>query len=398
MNIYSPILFKFDTLIPSWTNTYKPYWVYIRTYRPSGGGGYHTDDRLIYGGKTFCSYLDASNATTTIDVAPLLTDFMWGLKLEYESDTQTYKPYAYRNLEVGRVLVNTPLEMDDDYLSLLNAYVCVEVGNPGGGYLIEKAVKTLLPSRWRKSYNIANPYAENSSEVNYNVLDTGILPEVPYVMTNEFWLGATVGVPLEYASDRNQSWFGNILHTGNSLDCYNLNVSGNFFLCPSLKYLYASTEGNIEEGSVISYYVQPNNKKALVYDVARVSECNADYYVSWITPYRGWQSQPFWKKRKGSKSERKVEVTSTQITNIDQVRKVVRQDNEYTLTLYSGLRRWEMVNLLQTVASAKDIYVYDVARDEGRWCLLEERTYTNDEASGLGEVTLTLRDNQIYRR
>ena len=391
MNSHFPLLLTF-TMQHSYSNTYKPYWVYIRVYRYSGSW-YH-EDRLIYTGKTFCSELDANNSTTTIDVAPILREFAWRQKIVFEADTQRWLPYEYRDYPVGRVLAATPIEMDDNYLRLLNGYIMVEVGTQGGGYGSgDVATDTLLPTQYRARLTPANPYSATGSNFLYSELDDlAILPEIPLLKTSNYWMSAVMAIDRSGRASSTQTWFEGVPNGNNKLECNPQSTNGNYCLSPSLKYLFLSLGNEASEGGYVYYEGKTDGGGFDPFKVAKISKCDADYYVAWITPQGGWQSQPF----NARKVLRGADIDRTKMTKLSDVRKVVETVSEYTFTLTYPMASRAMARLLKTLPQAAECYLYDTANDEGRWCICEEARV--EESKQMGDVVITLRDNKKYRR
>lgn len=394
MNIDSPLYYEFS-MQHSYSNTYKPYWVYLRTWRLVEGGYFASDDRLLYVGKTFCSELDADHSYTKIDVAPILKDFVWHFKTKYNETTQKYVPYNYVNTN-SPALTCAPIEMDDNYLALLNAEIAVEVGNQGGGYLTVKAVNTLLFTQWQHSYNIQDPYDEHSATglFTYNSFGTEILPEIPLDDTSNFWLCVNLGTTRQWQGGRQLSWFAtsDSATPTESMPCYCLNTNGNYSFCPSLKRLYTNLS-NAANGDTLYYGITYNSATATT-PVAKISDCNEDFYVSWVTPWQSWQCQPFKLRRTTIGANH----SATQITTIDNRQKVVKNETKHTYQLTSGFVTKEKARLLQTIPSSFNIYVYDYNEGVGYWCICTNRNVSLNNGQNLFEVVLELEEDIIYIR
>lgn len=350
-------------------NSYEQYTVQLRFYI---GGSFVW--QTIYTGRTWID----SNGNSEIRIDGILRDYIDRWKHVYDIEEQ----------------VNIPADLHyvDDTINPVEA---------GSGFFFSRALVVLsgdsrLFTVWG---GFAAPWQsveiEENTSYNLGTLGDDIMPHIPPVLTDAFWLGVTyydpngqtlaigfsnvftvplnnVGqgtirsaIPLSnlYTSLREQQ----VVDGGFPQSTQDNEVDGGLYNTSS----FASTiDGGVPEedngvtAGTLYLYASNEREKPL----AVIDSCARDFYVAWINPQGGWTCYGF----NGNAVIGGTPEVQSIIDRYDSD-EVISMEQQHTYNLYTEPLTKDMYNHLATMKYAREVYVYDSKRDAGHYCTVDGR-------------------------
>ena len=138
------------------------------------------------------------------------------------------------------------------------------------------------------------------------------------------------------------------------------NDAGNYSICISLSDLYSKVDG-IDNSKRVGIIAERDLYREQVVPIANVDvDCVADYYISWMTPWQTWQSQPFY-----GRTTKKQNISKRNIEDPYGSQKTISGEVLNQFTVNSGIVNDRMYNLLCTIPMSYTVYLYDVNNDKG---------------------------------
>lgn len=102
--------------------------------------------------------------------------------------------------------------------------------------------------------------------------------------------------------------------------------------------------------------------------VAEIDTCASPFYLAWYLPSGGWMCRGFDGNITYGGSP-----DATLIKDLAGADNIIQVDAQPTANLYSGIVTKDEYNLLTTLNYTREVYLYDVANDNGIWCSVENR-------------------------
>lgn len=336
---------------------------------------YVTDTSIpyLYAGKVFIMPYDSDHGIINVEISEVINDYKWKWETEWDAERQKYLP-VFSTIEDPSQLGENykfdihPIEIEKH--RIYNCPVSIIFGNNLYAWGRPVTPAFTLPQ-------IGDPYIEGIPDV-YNSLDDDgygmfiwngyymsdgsgdIKPRIPYVDTQEYWLGFQFGLgqnaklnDIKYTITNGQIGIVKGIELKN-------NDAGNYSICISLEDLYSKVE-NIDRTGRVAVIEERGISREQVVPIVNVDvDCPADYYISWMTPWQTWQSQPF----KG-RTVKKQAVDNRVIEDPFGNQKMISGNELNRFVVNSGIVGERMYNLLSTIPMSYVIYLYDVNADKG---------------------------------
>lgn len=362
-----PIVFTFNGVTPYTQMSYKLY-LYSFVYN---------DDIEVYRGRC----ISDGSGQLTIPVDSVVRDYIHQSHKVWRQGLQNYVPAALADFGTER----TP---DDYILSTVMVVVYDEDG-------IE-LTRDMMPFwyGWLLPWQNGELVYETDQVANLAMLGNGIVPHLPPVSTGAMWLEVvlqwldsngthpelgTVGTRIELLTNGQGCYdmaftlrdffneFSNgILDGGTSDSLFDGDVDGGdseSIPDDEIDGGNSENEYTVTAGIDLSIYYGDE-----VLPVAHIDTCASPYYVAWMMPNGGWMCWGFDGNVTNSATQRVATIQDT--LNAD---RVTGMDTQATFNLYTGFLIREEYNMLTTLMYTREVYVYDVARDKGTWCSVEDR-------------------------
>lgn len=232
--------------------------------------------------------------------------------------------------------------------------------------------------------------------VNLAALGIGVLPHLPSVATTQYWFSLAMVLRFDGAFTP----AGYTLSLGDKSAVMKLSGEGTHTTTWTLNTMLTGMEDNIIDGgnsasvpddiidggdsaSIPDEILDGGNSETqttiaggtlsltigdITMPVAEFDVCPSPYYVAWRLPSGGWMSWGFDGNVLYNADTKVVERQTLLDTD-----EVVTMDSQPRFTVHSGFLTREQYNMLCTLRYARKVYVYDVKRDKGTWCSVDNR-------------------------
>lgn len=327
----------------------------------------------LYSGRCFIN----AEGSVTLYLDDILRDYLFRWKPVFAADGQAMQP------NVLITSLNTVVPHVDNADGTFWSTVCTVRVNYSGTYATQQV--TVIGS-W-DAPTMGGDY-ESVQPMILGSVGTDVLPHIPGISTEHFWIGLMFFMPSAYYDARvyidrpdGQTSHQISLQSGLGGHYYAaaipLSVLQLGSITPVRELIYLRFE-KISGGTT----TQLRRRAALV-----DYECVAPYYVSWITPNGGWMSQPMWGNvtfAGGAKA--------SVISDLGDVDRVVGGEAQPLFTLHSGYVKRDVYDVLSTLAFARYAYVFDTQHDRGCYCTVQNRSLSTmpSQSGKMADVALQL--------
>lgn len=370
MNVYKPIEVSLRPS-PIYPNQYKPLNIYLKTYQFENGTETTTLIPLFNGR----AWLD-ENGRATIYPNSVLKDYVF-------TPSFSYNPYYQKYVLEGVGTWNDLKTIERNTGKIFNGSVIVSVYSA----FDELDVETTRPNVFSPSYNVQlNSYIYDTGVIFYNNIGCSITPEIPYIQTDNFFFGLSVGWDRRFRNDTIS--IGELFDERENIIVSIDGKHGNFFVAESVSTMCATVAGNaiylrIREGGETHDVPIPKT-------IAVCNHCPRDYYIGWWTPWGSWQSQGF--DRGLTKKNELKKDTMTTISNRETL------INTETTTKYTLQRTCnkQMYELLSTIAISPCVYLYDTNNDFGTPVICTNNNIQAASTARLNDLVLEFTNIEKY--
>lgn len=377
MNVFKPFIVEPHTTA---TNSYIPYNIF-NVYKVWNSQTQQAEPRgnLIYTGRT---WIDA-DGNGKVNVSEVLKDYVYTPQIDFNQYTQ-----RYRLSEAGARTL-TDLHPIEESGKIFNNFIYLRWNNTGSPY--DYDAETTKPTIYKPFYNVPlNPYSNETGVIFYNSIGTDILPEIPYISTDSNYFGFVIGWDERFKQDK--IILGNAAGLGNKIEKTLNNQWGNFFPLYTLSELYSVFTSPIDRLYITFVARGESHEVPMTKQVVKIDKtCLYDYYISWLTPWGGWQSQGLNNKHI-KKSER---IDHQTLTTLNGQKKEYKTDVDFTYSLTRTCKR-DMAELLNTLTVSPCIWLYDVANDFGTPVLCKNTSIQTEPTTKLNTINLDFETVQHY--
>lgn len=324
------------------------------------------------------------NGKVYLRIDEVCRDYAWHERRVWEAGRQDYIPADLVSLYSHSL---TPVE-DGARFIFSSAAVSVYDGDTP----VYSNVGTVIWAGREASWMKGEPYVAEGVWCNFATLGNNIVPHLPPLATDNMWLGLvfqwykdtmpSIGYDI-YAVELTLSGEGCYAVSFTMADIFDIASEVNGGDSNSVaedeidggdSSTVADTEvngGDSREGVILS----GTDIKLFVdgepHVVAHVDECAAPFYVAWTLPSCGWMCFGFC----GNTLHGGMPEIHTIVDSMDS-EKVISMEQRRQYQLFTNFVTKEEYNLLCTLATAKEVYLYDSERDRGVWCTVESRGTT----------------------
>ncbi len=355
--------------------------------------------KIIYYGKAFVG----EDGYINIDITDVVKNHAFRHEYDYELSTQKFVP---ENLNTAINSIHYPLENTNQFRT--SVFSIADSDN--NEWSVEVGITALFFPEFYGDENIPNPY-DNMSGIIAQINYTGILPRIPLVYSDNYYIG------LESIVGENSGALSNVvtLDTDTIGSCYlSYYGYGNYSNSYSLSTFWNkfASDVNIIEGgntrpqpneidaggadSNYPYMVGPgasltiNTVKDTIYygdqKVMAIDGCPEKYYVSWTTPFGEWQSQPL-KTVAFIENADNLNINTTYRVMNNIMNRSIATFNCRTLALTPGEYK-----LFNTLIYAPYITLYDVQKDKSYYCVCDSSSMSvRDKSKNQKTMEFTLR-------
>lgn len=367
---------------------YTPFEVHIR---PSGEdviSESYMDEDLVYRGHIYITgeyqkiYLNDIVASYMDDYSLFKPDQIinpyYG-NVEQEVPTSTISPYVF----MVDVRVYFPELKSSSYLDQVLRYY-KDANQPRGEYISDIG------------------RLEQGEERIYNLLNqrTNVLPRIPFVNSQKFWLGTTFIANStllyfsKFANRKSVRLVGvskDMSPTDQDLNEYIINCTTNQIgqnvsgddLYNLLGYYYIADEVGLA-GIPLT-----NSNFTCYTPIAKVDKCPSKYYLIWMDRTGAYQCQPFSKK-----SSMTEDINSVNIMNLKGEIRPALKEVKTSFEINSDWLNKAEYKAFESIFTSPYLYLYDTELDEGYWVNCTQKKW--EEKSHLKKpynLSLTLETN-----
>lgn len=237
----------------------------------------------------------------------------------------------------------------------------------------------------------------------YNILNqrTNILPRIPRVNSQRFWLGAVL-IPnstLLYISDYGDRASIRIVGIQNGMDIETQTELNEFIINCDTNLIGVNISGD-DLDSILNYYYTADeigaagipiiDSELLCYTpIAKVDQCPSKYYLIWMDRTGAYQCQPFTKKTTITE-----DINSVNVMNLRGDIRPARKEVKTIFNINSDWLNKEEYKAFESIFTSPYLYLYDTELDEGYWVNCTQKKW--DEKSHLNKpynLSLTLETN-----
>lgn len=264
--------------------------------------------------------------------------------------------------------------------------------------------------RYYKDVNI--PRGENIPDISridqgteriYNILNqrTSVIPRIPRVNSDRFWLGAllipnSTAISISYDGmpyirwvgldgDKPAGYYNDVNMT--SIKCESnllgVNITGDSLYDILTEYYNATEIG------VATMKGREGNKFLCYTPIAKVDDCPSKYYLIWMDRTGAYQCQPFTKKTTITE-----DINSVNVMNLRGDIRPARKEVKTIFNINSDWLNKEEYKAFESIFISPYLYLYDTELDEGYWVNCTQKKW--DEKSHLNKpynLSLTLETN-----
>ena len=332
----------------------------------------------IYYGKAFVQI----DGWIEVDITDVIRNYAFRHDYKYDITTQKWVP---ENLISSITLM--PVE-DADYWRT-SKFSITETDTED--WEVNLDITTLFFPEYYADEEIENPYDANNESLVPSINYSGILPRVPWIYTDNYYVGieallgghnapltTTVHLQGDYVGD------GSIILQGygNYSASYSLTDFLNLFT-PPLPNIINGGDANeltdiIDAGDADSDYpyIIPYGASTVLnpgedtitsngIGILGLDACPAKYYIQWTTPFGEWQSQPLQSVGFNENSDNfNINTTKRVLNNIEN-----RSEAKFICRSYKVTN--DQYKLLSTLQYAPYILLYDVQKDKNYYCVMD---------------------------
>ena len=332
----------------------------------------------IYYGKAFVQI----DGWIEVDITDVIRNYAFRHDYKYDITTQKWVP---ENLTSSITLM--PVE-DANYWRT-SKFSITETDTED--WEVNLDITTLFFPEYYTDEEIENPYDANNESLVPSINYSGILPRVPWIYTDNYYVGieallgghnapltTTVHLQGDYVGD------GSIILQGygNYSASYSLTDFLNLFT-PPLPNIINGGDVNeltdiIDAGDADSDYpyIIPYGASTVLnpgedtitsngIGIVGLDACPAKYYIQWTTPFGEWQSQPLQSVGFNENSDNfSINTTKRVLNNIEN-----RSEAKFICRSYKVTN--DQYKLLSTLQYAPYILLYDVQKDKSYYCVMD---------------------------
>ena len=321
---------------------------------------FHTNNRLIYTGNVY-----GTGSNIRIYLNDIISTYVYD------------NSYVYNHIDNNKGFIGTSITDP----VIFESYVTVE--DVGTYYVVpeDDVIMSYYKDAKTVAYRNIRPLYTSYPETSYNPLmqRTYVLPRIPRLpySTNNFWVSGMLA--------SNIGWIG---ANTNTYDEFELNVVGlkedNTVEVNGIQSFYTETPINAVtlKGDVYEEIVRKANKIAFAgvphdgearptIPIATIDDCPAEYYLIWIDRTGAYQCQPFKGKNVLSES-----VSTSYITNMTDIKKVINKNITNEWTLNSGWLTEDQYKAYESIFTSKYVYLFNTEYDDGYEVILDTNKWT----------------------
>lgn len=341
--------------------------------------------KVIYYGKAF---VDA-DGYVDIDITDVIRNYALRHNYQYEPKTQEWIPDNYDFDGVWY-----PVEED--------RWRTTSFVVNGEGWSHNLDITTFFFPEYYEDEEVENPYANNVGGIIPSINYSGILPHVPYVYTDRYFVGFESMI-----GSQDGSYTNNVDLETDTLGNLSLTMRGygNYSQSLSLAHFFSSfqpvdppviiggaADAEVRDLDIVSggfanadtqiyifiygggasTVVNPGDDTVTYQDrgIIAVDACPMKYYISWYTPFGEWQSQPLQSVTAVENSENfNISNTRRTLVNIENRSQARFQCKSHKLNK-------DEYRLFTTLMYSPYVVLYDVDRDKGYHCVLDTDSFT----------------------
>lgn len=237
----------------------------------------------------------------------------------------------------------------------------------------------------------------------YNILNqrTNIIPRIPRVNSQRFWLGAVL-IPnstLLYISDYGGRASIRIVGIQNGMNIETQTELNEIIINCDTNLIGVNISGDDLDSILNHYYAADEigaagipiiDSELLCYTpIAKVDQCPSKYYLIWMDRTGAYQCQPFTKKTTITE-----DINSVNVMNLRGDIRPARKEVKTIFNINSDWLNKEEYKAFESIFTSPYLYLYDTELDEGYWVNCTQKKW--DEKSHLNKpynLSLTLETN-----
>ena len=349
-----------------------------------------TDWTDIYFGKAWVG----ADGYAEIEITDVVRNYANRAEYKYQNTTQKWVPNNYVDITIPSIGM-VPIEMGGNWRTTY--FRIYETTDETWEEIIE--ITNLFYPETYSDGEITNPYDSQCADITASINYSDFLPHVPYIETDNYY----IDFESILGADGIQSSITDIPLTsallGNSA-IMRYNGYGNYSVSMNLKQFYntfvAGTVDIIDAGAALNNndYINADDADSVYpmiygfgadltpepvsggYDVIygdgnelfTVDMCPARYYISWITPFGEWQSQPLKSVNVMNDSDNfNIKPTKRTLLNIE-------NRTSATFACKTNILQPEKYKLFATMQYAPYVLLYDVEKDKSYYCVFDNTT------------------------
>lgn len=344
----------------------------------------------IYYGKAFVN----SDGYIEVDVTDVIKNYAFRHEYIYDIDRQKWVP---ENIKRNNMHQLEPIETSTHYRTTVFAIT----DNTNHEWEIYVGVTSMFFPEYYSDEKVQNPYDSNGFRDVISINYSGILPHIPLIYTNNYFVSLESVIPSSLAGEWNSRYIdcdsigrGELRYHGygNYSTSYTLTDFWDLFDIPVLHIIDAgdvvALDDYIDAGGAGSHFpyipafgastiIEPqddtvrNSRRDFIY----VDACPKKYYISWTTPFGEWQSQPL---------QSVAFVEQTDNLNIHTTKRVlhnIENRSQAQFKCKSMVINNAEYKLFSTLLMAPYIILYDVEKDKSYYCVFNSSTLTTYDKS-----------------
>lgn len=345
----------------------------------------HTNWQNIYYGKAFVD----GTGYAEIDITDVVRNYACRPGYEYQPSTQRWIPSNFFDMS-GLNNGFHPIESGNEWRTTY--FKIFETTTETWTETIE-VTNLFFPEYYADEEN-KNPYNSTCRDINASVNRSGILPHIPFLNTEEYYIDLEgilgmdgissnfTNIPLNSSNIGTSSilWYNGYGNYSNSINLaqffasFTMPSDIDFINGGSANFVIDEIQGGgagsnypliYGYGAELQYQYSDDVILAGVHKLVAVDMCPAKYYISWITPFGEWQSQPLAAVTVNEGSANlDIQNSRRTIYNIEN-----RSAASFNCKTAKVTR--DKYRLFATMQYAPYVLLYDTERDKGYFCTFD---------------------------